>query len=64
MKKLENRAHVHTADGRKRLLEKMKEQVDVDKQKYRDVLQPAYYFGYLDGQWKMIRLVEMIFLDG
>lgn len=36
----------------------MRRQFEIDERKYKDVLELPYYFGYLDGQRRMIRLLE------
>ncbi len=46
---------IHGAIGR------IKKQVQADERKYKDLLQPSYYHGYIDGQRSMIRLLEKVF---
>ncbi|OPY69349.1 MAG: hypothetical protein A4E57_01240 [Syntrophorhabdaceae bacterium PtaU1.Bin034] len=42
------------------MLCRLKDQHETDREKYRDVLDERYYFGYLDGQKRMIKLIEQI----
>ena len=40
------------------MLSRLKNQHETDREKYRDVLDERYHFGYLDGQKSMIKLIE------
>ena len=54
-------AHVTQHDWIGWLLDQTNRQLETDEKKYRELLQPSCYFGYLDGQRRMIRLLETIF---